>query len=216
MASGSDDGTFRLWAAYSGEKQSILETRTGYGVAAAWSPDGKTLGTAPSDSTIRLWDVEKGKNFRTPSSLHFVSFDWSPDGKTLVTGSDNGSINFWDAKSGMQVRRYEWHTDWGWICPVDWFPDGKILASAITGGAILLWDVDSGERLRTLERPASQVESLALSPDGKTLVAGYSDETFIFWSVDSGEQLGTGQGVYVAWSPDGKTLASVGWDGAIF
>src|SRR3954452_12808884 len=58
----------------------------------AVSPDGKTLASASSDKTIKLWDVATGKQRATlkghTDGVSSVAF--SPNGKTLASGSLDG------------------------------------------------------------------------------------------------------------------------------
>jgi len=101
-------------------------------------------------------------------------------------------------------------------------PDGKTLASGSHLGTITLRDVQTGKVRATLKATANCVVSVAYSPDGKTLAsgsgmmrAGATDEnqTLKLWDVATGKNTATIQGDTnsfdsVAFSPDGKTLAS--------
>jgi WD40 repeat protein len=109
-------------------------------------------------------------------------------------------------------------------------PDGRLLASGSCGqgtdetqGEIKLWDVASGSEVRTLSGQTSWVESVAFSPDGRLLASdscGKFDNYFNcvrgeirLWEVASGSLVRTlsghtGDVLSVAFSPDGRLLAS--------
>ena len=117
---------------------------------------------------------------------------------------------------------------------VDWSPDGVLLATGTLFGEVRLWDANSGVLLRTLAdltklSESTNIITLAFSPDGKLLAAGTSLFEIKIWDVQSGKVVHrlerekghaaaeTGVRVFrahqnqvtsVAWSPDGKTLAS--------
>src|SRR5690242_3914959 len=68
----------------------------------AYSPDGKTLASGSFDRTIKLWDVQTGKEKRTLTG-HTYSVEcvaYSPDGKTLASGSIDRTIKLWDVQTG--------------------------------------------------------------------------------------------------------------------
>jgi WD40 repeat protein len=60
LASGSDDGTVKLWDAGSGAVLQTLEGHTKPICAMAFSPDSKQLASASSDSSVKLWDTGSG------------------------------------------------------------------------------------------------------------------------------------------------------------
>jgi WD40 repeat protein len=67
LASGSYDGTVRLWDVTT--RQQIGNPLTGHtGVvgAVAFSPDGKTLATGGYDGQVRLWDVATRQQIGNP------------------------------------------------------------------------------------------------------------------------------------------------------
>ena len=68
LASGSHDGTVRLWDVATGRPiGSPLTGHTGEVYSVAFSPDGKTLASGSADGTVRLWDVATGRPIGNPS-----------------------------------------------------------------------------------------------------------------------------------------------------
>ena len=71
----------------------------------AYSPNGKKIATASSDSTAKIWDATTGKELLTltghSAELRPVTF--SPDGKFLATGSGDNTAKVWDVETGDAI-----------------------------------------------------------------------------------------------------------------
>lgn len=197
------------------EPKAELIVQTGHSASVRsviFSPNGKTLASSSWDSTIRLWDVESGKELRTiRNSADALAF--SPDGKILASAGYGYTVEFWDVASGEKLRTLNGHSST--VESISFSPDGRTLASGSLDSAIKIWDVATGKVLKTLTGHLNFVRSVIYSPDGKTLISGSGDKTIKFWDVATGEELKILTGHTspinsVAISPDGKTLASGG------
>lgn len=188
----------------------------------AFSPDGKTLASASSDHTIKLWDVATGIELRTLKghSLDVNSVAFSPDGKTLASGSLDSTIKLWDVSTGAELLTLKAPNV---VNSVAFSPDGKTLASGDSGSEdIKLWNLSTGAEVRTLRslrRRSYPAVSVAFSPDGKTLASGSGGNEIKLWNVSTGAELRTFKGhadhpmgLSLAFSPDGKTLAGASID----
>ena len=137
LASGSGDGTVKLWDTEIGTNITTLE---GAGGPVVFSPDGKMLASTGNVQEIKLWNLETQTDIMTLSEKSGAVFDltFSPDGTTLVAGQGFGTIKFWDVATGENIATLKGHT--GIVFSVDFSPDGKTLASGSQDGTVLLWD----------------------------------------------------------------------------
>jgi WD40 repeat protein len=171
-------------------------------------------------------------------TAHVASVAFSPDGKTLAAsardqGDEGLTVKLWDVATGKEKTSFTAHANQ--FCPVAFSPDGKTLASggenagktSMVGGradnlGVKLWDVATGKEKASLKGHAGPVFSVAFSPDGALVASGCG--TFAsngqagggevkLWDVATGKEKLTLKGRMavvwsVAFSPDGKTLAS--------
>jgi WD40 repeat protein len=162
----------------------------------AISPDGKYIVSGNYDNTIKLWDIESGKeirNFEGHSSI-VASVAISPDGKYIVSGSHDKTVKLWDIESGEEIKSFEGHSSY--VSSVAISPDGKYIVSG--SGDIFyssesekkkLWDIESGEEIGNFEGHSNYVSSVAISPDGKHIISGGKDNIIKLWDIKSGEEI---------------------------
>jgi len=167
---------------------------------------------------IRIWQTGDWKvitKLKVPEGyLTFVYF--SKDGKLLVAGNREW-IYLWEFKTGKLRFRLE-----GAIGAA-LSPNAKVLASSTKRGALRLVEVSTGENHRSLKPDAAVDENsfhaIAFSPDGE-IVAAAGWAPIHFWNVATGKQIIKMKACReliktVAFSPDGKLLASCARTGAI-
>jgi len=68
IASGSDDGSVRLWDIDRGLCTKILQGHTDLVYTVAFSPNGKTIASGSQDGTIKIWNIRTGKCLDTMRS----------------------------------------------------------------------------------------------------------------------------------------------------
>lgn len=140
LASGSDDGTIRLWETSTGTEILKLQP-AGKTSALAFSMDGKILASVSSSIQIQLWDTATGKQLTPLKGQNgFVNvLAFSANSKILASGSRDGTVRLWDIATGAKLSTLKGHVDW--VNALAFSSEGKSLASGSSDGAIFLWNV---------------------------------------------------------------------------
>jgi RNA polymerase sigma factor (sigma-70 family) len=202
------------------------------GVAVA--PDGKrfAVGIDTADAAVQLWDAKQLKlvsTARRPNKgVHAVAF--APDGKALAVGGDQNVIRVEVPSAGDSWRGVGDPLAFPWATALAFSPDGKRLAAS-DGFTTVIRPVDGDGNGVTINGPrelggrrAQMPAGLAWSPDGKTLahVHPIAEGRWVVGLADSALGLqakalagSEGRVQAVAWSADGRVIATGGADGTV-
>ena len=211
----------RAWT----ERAVIVHDGQVYGVR--FSPDSRTLATIVGGvNEVHLWNVNTGTRIGAleghTAPVRSVSFSPDRDSRILASGGADETVRLWNVDAREETGSLA-HT--GDVRSVSFSADGKTLASA--DGTLRLWDVPTRTEIETLNRPRSPVWSVTFSPDGKAIASvsghGQGDPEIALWDVEERRQIAASTyistigAVSISFSPDSRTLASIGYDyGAIY
>ena len=215
LASGSQDGTVRIWDVLSGRELATFSSGSNAVNSVAWSPDGSKLSSA-EDRGLRIWEVNTGKELRvltrtTGWSGAIQSVAWSSDGRRLATGANNSSVQVWDAATGQSLVQLTGHR--AALTCVAWSADNIHLASAAQDGTVRVWDTIAAKELFVPLQHGASVRNVAWTSDGAQLASGGDDNMAKIWDGSTGEALRSFRAhgtvvTAVAWKPGTRQLST--------
>jgi WD40 repeat protein/serine/threonine protein kinase len=234
------DRSIRVWDVKTGQTRHVLRGPSKDFTCMAFSPDDKLLAAGSRDTNLRLWDLATGQEtgtYRGHASA-IVAVGFSPDDKQVLSLDWDRVVKTWDATRGPEVLVLKAARSYG-ARHAAIGPDSKLVAAASRDTAVRIWDTGRGEELHKFVNEFETPMQVTFSPDGAHLAAAIDSGTLggvKVWDLKTGrlvrtlpEQAATPlfppkEGLYpwagapcfaLAYSPDGKRLASGGVDRSV-
>jgi hypothetical protein len=236
LAVGLTDGQIWLWRVGDWQAQARFRAHPNAIRALAFSPDGQLLASGANrayqttEPTLRLWRVE-GQRLLHDLPGHsdgVTGLAFTADGRLLISASDDGAARVWRVEAGVEQGRLP--------------AGGMLSALVISGqgerialgrgdfhGQVLLWELRKGQTTVLEEHTEStcledeepwadhSITGLSLASDETMLAAGQLNGKVAVFPLGrrkkprvlAGHEPGM---VFVAFTPEGETLISAGWD----
>jgi WD40 repeat protein/serine/threonine protein kinase len=215
IASGGMDTRVKVWDARTGLVSAEFARHTGVIFSAAWDPEGKRLASAGRDGelfTVKVWEVPPSRNVGLPTG---------PAGGSL---REAGGVPTGKPEGFAQTGQPAFELPRG---PEEYFavafsPDGKHLVTGRADGAVQVWDARNGKAVGTLGTHDRQVpvRGVVFSHRGQYLASASADGQVRLWDATrlTEKQVPLripgarhrGQGLTLAFSPDGRRLVTGG------
>ncbi len=187
---------------------------------------------------LNIWDVRAGRRIahlespEIPPDVMWLRF--KPDCRSLLLGTwtstpasetATAEVFLCDFRAGKVRPLYQMKFGAGNPPVFAWLPDGSIFAVGQVAAPVMLCDGATGHLLCHLEAPLG-CDRLLFSPDGRTLAGAFTEYAqayvlgevpgrVVLWEVATGQirrqfsgHVGVGNALAMAFSPDGKLLAT--------
>jgi WD40 repeat protein len=239
MAAGGADSIIRLYTVNDGKIVATLKAPAAVRNL-AFTPDSQALVALCEGGAIQGWNVafQPGQppppEFAKPAQSYAggaaVDIAFGPAAGLFFTAGNADPLRVWRYAGAAPTKNFP-HPNL--VDCVAFSPDGTQLATGCHDGRLRTFDIAKGAVLRDIAAHVmpmpSAIYCLAWSPDGKSLVTGSYDHTLKIWNAADGKPIAEIKGfeekktekghrdeIYcLAWSLDGKLLATAGHDRSI-
>jgi WD40 repeat protein/predicted Ser/Thr protein kinase len=182
------------------------------------SSDGRRLACGWRDGEshqVAVFDATSGKQTAICNGHRDAIWTcaFSPDSARLASGSEDRTACLWDPATGTLLATCQGHTSK--VVSTAFSPDGSRLVTASSDGMVRQWHARTGQEVEPpYERHSNEVYSAIYSPDGQWVASAGADRTIRVWQATGRQDLAvlhghTGRVVEVAFTPDGRRLASM-------
>lgn len=217
LASGSADGTVKLWDVTTGQLIKSFEEHTGPVNCVAFGPKGEILASGSRDGTVKLRNVASGEmigSLNQNNKVYSIAFFE----RVLAVGCYDGSVNLWETSTRQLFKAIKGRSRQVWSLAFG--REGEWLACGNEDGTVAMRSTSNGCRLYSLSQNNVAVRSVVLDRKGLLLVSAGDDGTINLWDLEERRLLRSLEGHtdwidVIAFTPDERLLVSKSNDGTI-